>query len=607
MRAGGIWQALDAARCANLADAGEAAPSPGHEGESRRMVLKALAATALVAGLPRSGHAASQTTGPVAIVGGGIAGLTALWTLTHAGIDARLYEARPRLGGRMYTAHSGSGDPLEMGGQLVNTEHHDVAELARTFGVGLIDRRAGHYRSLILADGQPVNEADAVAAMRSIAAQMTKDADRMDRDQAHVAAELDQMSFTTYLDRYASKMPELWVRRLIETTARTEYGVEPAQASAVELMFNLPSVEGARVDVLSRSDERYVIAGGSSALVDAMAARMAKRIVTGKKVAAIDPIPSGRAMAAGGRKPAAGTTHVAGATPAGHMAHAPGSTHPAGSSRASGSAHATGADHIATKTSVHTSSPPHDAAPASVPAALGASAVPSGVRLVFADGSHVDAAAVIVATPASITRRIAFGVALPPLWRRFIAEANLGHNEKVQATVRSRPWESVVGRGGNLWHARAGEVASGWDGSVRPHPGGPAPGGGWTWYLGGEEVEKAAAGEALAQAHAFAKGVEAGMPGMGAATTAARRTAWHKDPMTMGGYINFRPGQMTRFAPLIWVEEHGRAAHPVASGLVHFAGEHLSDAYPGYMNGGAQTGRLAAEAVMAQLANRAAA
>lgn len=528
MRAGGIWQVLGEARRANLAAAGDPAPVPGHEGETRRRVLKALAATALVAGLPRESRAGTGV-GPVAIVGGGIAGLTALWTLTRAGVDARLYEARPRLGGRMYTARVPGLDPLEMGGQLVNTEHHDMAELARTFGVGLIDRRAGRHRSMILADGRPVAEADAVAAMRGIAEQMTKDADRLDRDQAHVAAELDRLSFAGYLDRHARAIGEPWVRGLLETTARTEYGTEPALASAVELMFNLPSIEGARVDVLSRSDERYVIAGGSSALVDAMAARMARRIATGRTVTAIDPAP--------------------GTSP--------------------------------------------------------------GVRLVFADGAHVDAAAAVVTTPASITRRIAFGVPLPPLWRRFIAEANLGRNEKVQAQLRTRPWEGAIGRGGNVWHARTGSqpglVSEGWDGSVRPHPGGAGAGGTWTWYLGGDEVERAAAGEALAQARAYAAGVAAGIPGMAAATAAARRTGWHRDPMTMGAYVNFHPGQMTRFAPLIWVEEHGRAARPVASGLVHFAGEHLSDAYPGYMNGGAQTGRLAAEAVMAQLATKAAA
>ena len=33
------------------------------------------------------------------------------------------------------------------------------------------------------------------------------------------------------------------------------------------------------------------------------------------------------------------------------------------------------------------------------------------------------------------------------------------------------------------------------------------------------------------------------------------------------------------------------------AGRIYFAGEHLSDAFPGYMNGGAQTGRMAAEAI----------
>jgi monoamine oxidase len=77
--------------------------------------------------------------------------------------------------------------------------------------------------------------------------------------------------------------------------------------------------------------------------------------------------------------------------------------------------------------------------------------------------------------------------------------------------------------------------------------------------------------------------------------------------MTLGGYVNFTPGQLTRFAPLLWVEERGRAAPPLASGAIHFAGEHLSDAYPGYMNGAAQTGRLAADAVMARMGRRTAA
>ena len=66
-----------------------------------------------------------------------------------------------------------------------------------------------------------------------------------------------------------------------------------------------------------------------------------------------------------------------------------------------------------------------------------------------------------------------------------------------------------------------------------------------------------------------------------------------------GAYVNVRPGQLTRFGGHLWVEEDdGSASQQARSGPVLFAGEHLSDAWPGYMNGAAQTGRLAAQAII---------
>ena len=508
-----LWRALEAARRANLSDGGMTPPIAGDGGQTRRAVLIALAASGAAATLPRPLSAATPATGPVAIIGGGIAGLTALWHLTQAGIDARLYEARGRLGGRVYTAHEKGKPTVEAGGQLVNTDHADIKALTREFGLPLIDRKGSAHRTMILADGMEVAEGRLVSALRGIAGQIDADSVRMDQDYASVATELDRLSFTTYLDKHAALMSEPWVRHLMEATARTEYGVEPSQASAIELVFNLPAIDGRRIDVLSRSDERYLISGGSSALVDAMAARLRDRIQTNRRVVRIDPLGP-------------------------------------------------------------------------------------GVRLVFADGKTVDASNVIVTTPASITRKIDFRIALPPLWRRFIAEVDLGVNVKVQAGMSSRPWDKAIGRGGDIWQTRTGTgLSSGWDGSVR---GGGASGDVWTWFLGGAQVAAADAPEPSALAKKFAAQAETGITGMTAATSAfARRSNWHRDPLAMGAYVNFRPGQLTRFGRLIWTEVDGIAKAPVSAGPVLFAGEHLSDAYPGYMNGSAQTGRLAASTIIA--------
>jgi monoamine oxidase len=508
-----FWTALESARRMNLAEAGERPPVEGSPGLSRRALLKALGAAGLVAAMPRELRAASIHE-PVAIVGGGIAGLTALWHLTQAGIEARVYEARPRLGGRMFTHRPADGGvPMEIGGQLVNTDHDDMHKLAKAFGVGLIDRKGEAHRTMVLTDGTELPPAALADALRPIAAQIAADSDRLDKNYAPTARELDRLSISAYLDRHASKMTQPWVRQLMEATSRTEYGVEPGQASAIELIFNLPTVEGERIDVLSHSDERFLIEGGSGVLIAAMAAKLGDRIERGKRLLRIEP---------------------------------------------------------------------HN----------------SGVSLHFLDGTVALAGAVIVAVPAPLMRQIDFRVPLPPLWQRFIAEVDLGFNEKIQAVMTSRPWVGPIGRGGELWQtdAQAG-AALGWDGGVRPAEG---PGSVWTWFLGGDEVTAADTVDPVQLARRFAGLAEGGVPGFGAAMSGVvRRTSWHRDPLALGAYVNFRPGQLTRFGELIWVEGESGPKHHALSGRLQFAGEHLSDAYPGYMNGGAQTGRMAAEAIMA--------
>lgn len=56
----------------------------------------------------------------VLVIGAGIAGLTVANALTHAGVDCVVLEARPRIGGRLYTAIRGGSD-VDLGGSWI---HH---------------------------------------------------------------------------------------------------------------------------------------------------------------------------------------------------------------------------------------------------------------------------------------------------------------------------------------------------------------------------------------------------------------------------------------------------------------------------------------------------
>lgn len=511
-----LWRALQLARRQDLAARGKAAPRLGHGGIGRRALLQSMAASGVAAGLPMPAMALPAS-GRVAIVGGGIAGLSALHYLLKAGVDAKLYEARGRFGGRMRTQRTLDGQRFEAGGQLVNSDHADIHALARAFAVPLVDRKPGPHRSVVLADGAVMTQAELVRRLTPLAARIARDSEAIDAS-PHAAAAIDRLSVAQYLDRHAALITDPRIRALIEASIRTEYGAEPGEASALQLVFNLPSVNGEHIEILTNSDERYVIGGGSGNLIGAIATAYPEHLEGGRRLLAIRDIGS-------------------------------------------------------------------------------------ALRLEFLDGKHELADMVIVAVPAPILRQIDFAVPLPPRWREFIAEANLGRNEKLQVTASATPWTDVLGTGGELWDT-APPYALGWDGTIKGGEDGKPV---WTWFLGGEQVDAAAVAEARPLAEAFARLTEVGIPGIAQAVAGGvvRRTSWCREPLTLGAYTNSAPGQLTRFGPLFWVEsDDAKERQHAAAGRILFAGEHVSDAWVGFMNGGAQTGRLAAQAVIAARSRR---
>ncbi|TMD12634.1 MAG: FAD-dependent oxidoreductase [Chloroflexi bacterium] len=77
----------------------------------------------------------------IAIVGGGIAGLNAALTLSDAGYTSTVYEASSRVGGRMHsdTTSWANGQVSEHCGELIDSGHKVIQQLAKRFGFGLTD------------------------------------------------------------------------------------------------------------------------------------------------------------------------------------------------------------------------------------------------------------------------------------------------------------------------------------------------------------------------------------------------------------------------------------------------------------------------------------
>jgi len=186
---------------------------------------------------------------------------------------------------------------------------------------------------------------------------------------------------------------------------------------------------------------------------------------------------------------------------------------------------------------------------------------------------------VVLALPLTTLRQVDLGIALPPLTRRAIRETTYGTNAKLFAGLNARPWRAT-GRSGECLNDLGAQTA--WE----DHGGPGAGAGGMTIFAGGRTGVGFAAGRAADRARSATAALDAALPGAAAAFNGrASRMNWPGNPYVGGSYSCFAPGQWTGFS-----DAFGPA------GRVVFAGEHTS-AHSGYMDGAANSGRVAAEAV----------
>jgi monoamine oxidase len=104
---------------------------------TRRRLLGTAALGSAASALPATpAFGASHVKVDVAIVGGGLAGLTAARDLVKSGHSVIVLEARDRVGGRTLNHILGDGQALEAGGEFVGPTQDRVLALAKSVGIG---------------------------------------------------------------------------------------------------------------------------------------------------------------------------------------------------------------------------------------------------------------------------------------------------------------------------------------------------------------------------------------------------------------------------------------------------------------------------------------
>jgi monoamine oxidase len=213
--------------------------------------------------------------------------------------------------------------------------------------------------------------------------------------------------------------------------------------------------------------------------------------------------------------------------------------------------------------------------------------------LTFQQGStatSVTADRVVLALPFSILRSsVDFkGAGFKALKQTAIKELGMGTNSKLHLQFTDRHWNQLGCNGETF--ADTGYQNT-WD-VTRAQPG---TSGILVDYTGGTIGASFGTGTPQERAVKFLEQLEPVLPGITAKWN-GRATVdfWPAYPWTKGSYSYWKVGQYTRFAG-VEREREGRALN------CHFAGEHTSVDFQGYLNGAVETGQRAANEVIAAL------
>ncbi len=446
----------------------------------------------------------------IVIVGGGMAGLNCCYQLKKQGIYSKVYEASTRVGGRIYTANNivAQGLTTELGGEFIDSIHHDMLDLASEFNLNLIDTRVASETTLVKEDyffnGQHYSLTEVITAFLPYATQIQSDIDSLPNSITFQDAPVsfDNLSIAEYFDSIGMSG---WIREALETAYLTEYGREVDDQSSINFLYLFSAdVSQGSFDIFGESDERYKIQGGNQLVINKIYQQVQNRVTTERKLVKLSQLANGT-YKLWFEKPN-GTT-----------------------------------------------------------------------QLVTAD-------AVVLAIPFTILRTVDLsGVTLPDWKTNAIQNLGYGSNAKLMLGFNNRQWRNL-GYTGYTFSDNG--IQTGWDNSQLQ----AGTKGGFTVFLGGTEGLNLGSGSAQSQANIYLPKLEQIFSGVTAHHNGnVQRMHWPSQPFTLASYACYRPGQFSTIC----------GAEKKHVGNLFFAGEHCSLNYQGFMNGAAETGRKAANKILA--------
>jgi monoamine oxidase len=501
---------------------------------SRREFLKrtgGLGAAVAVAGPMALARPARAAGGPrIAIIGGGIAGLTAALMLQDKGVYSDVYESSSRVGGRMHSDwQEGAafrdfwgGQQTELCGELIDTNHKTTLQLAQRFKLATVDLLQAQPNGTedtfwIFGADYPYDQAsdDFKPVHNTLQGQVQATSyPTLYNSYTPAGQFFDQMTVYDWIANYVPGGHDSRLGALLDAAYNEEYGAETPDQSALNVIYLLgyKSSPGT-FSIYGASDERYHIEGGNSLL----------------PVAIADGLPSG-SIHYGYRMTSIGL------------------------------------------------------------------ATDGSINVGFDKGKSVNADHVILCMSFSVLRTLNYKKAgFDPLKQTAITQLGSGLNAKLMLQFDSRLWNSY-GSTGSLYSDLP--FQSGWE-VTRGQVGTP---GILVDYPGANQAKSMAQASSYTTsatnrtvttyARQFLSQIEPIFPGITAQWNGkAMLSTPFTDPNFLCSYSYWKPGQYTGFSGYEMTRQ----------GNIHFAGEHCSINFQGWIEGGAAEGARAANEILADL------
>ena len=446
----------------------------------------------------------------IAILGAGIAGLTAAYYLKKGGLtdkDISIYDSLKRVGGRIHTDSTFiPGLTMEIGGEFIDTDHTLMQELAKELKLELKDNKTDSLNKSTGAEwycikGKRYTEDEVIKEFNNYVPLIKSDREAAgEKYDKLFALKLDNMSVEEYFDRI--KLTG-WLRELLTVAYLSELGMPLADQSSINFVGLISSDTTNGFKIFGESDERFSIEGGNSRIVQSLAMNVA-------------PINFDHHLEAVKSKG-------------------------------------------------------------------------DGFTLTFNGNKDIDADIVINTIPFKVLREVKMDIDMPGKKKKAIDELGYGNNAKLFLGFKERLWRTKYQNPGYSFNEN---IHNGWDNSWMQNNNEGAAG--YTIYLGGKDAVTLAENKKNKKemAEKYLPMLDQVYPGLKEQWNGEAEIAWWPVSKAIkGSYSAYKVGQYSSIS--------GHEIEPVGNML--FAGEHCSNEFQGFMNGGAETGKKAAISLLEKL------